>query len=142
MTSVKDSYDLLRSPGTEVPNVIFPNDDVVWVSWKHSEDNSRRKNVNVAVAAYKMTQSLLKLYEYLSELGESVLYCDTDSVIFIQNVDEPPKLRTGDYLGHLTDELVEFGALFFIEVFVSRGLKKYAFSVFYPSNKNIPPNAK
>ena len=36
------------------------------------------KNVNVAVAAYVTTQAHLKLYEYLRELGESVLYCDTD----------------------------------------------------------------
>ena len=70
MTSVKVLYELLTSPGTEVTNLIFPNDDVVWVSWKHSEDNiAERKNVNVAVAAYLTTQAKLKLYEYLSELG-------------------------------------------------------------------------
>jgi len=46
----------------------------------------------MAVAAYVMTQARLKLYKYLSELGVSVLYCDTDSVIFIQNVDETSKL--------------------------------------------------
>jgi len=51
------------------------------------------------------------------------LYCDTDSLIFIQNVDEPPKVKTGDYLGHLTDELEELGAESFIEEFVSVGQK-------------------
>jgi hypothetical protein len=50
--------------------------------------------VNVAVAAYIATQARLKLYEYLRELGESVLYCDTDSTIFIQKVDESPKVKT------------------------------------------------
>jgi len=35
-TSVKELYELLTSPGTEVTNLIFPNDDVVWVSWKDS----------------------------------------------------------------------------------------------------------
>jgi hypothetical protein len=69
----------------------------------------------VAVPAYVTTQARLKLYDYLSELGEPVLFCDTDSVIFIQNVDERTKVRTGDYLGHLTDELEEFGAQYFIE---------------------------
>ena len=39
MTSVKELYELLTSTGTEVTNLIFPNDAVVWVSWKHSEDN-------------------------------------------------------------------------------------------------------
>ena len=36
------------------------------------------ENVNVTVAAYVTTQALLKLYEYFSKLGESVLYYDTD----------------------------------------------------------------
>jgi hypothetical protein len=39
VTSVKELYELLASPATEVTNHIFPNDDVVWVFWKHSEDN-------------------------------------------------------------------------------------------------------
>jgi len=90
------------------------------------------KNVNVAVAAYVTTQAHLKLYEYLRELGESVLYCDTDSVIFIQNEDEAPKVHTGDYLGDLTDEL-ELGSGSFIKEFVSGGPKNYAFMVFCPA---------
>jgi len=39
VTSVKVLYERLTSPGTEVTNIIFPNDDVFEVSWKHSEDN-------------------------------------------------------------------------------------------------------
>ena len=57
------------------------------------------KNINVAVAAYVTTQARLKLYKLLSKLGNSVLYCDTDSVIYIQNVDEPPNVEIGYYLG-------------------------------------------
>jgi len=54
----------LNMSGTEVTNLIFPNDDVAWVSWKYSEDNiAVGKNVNVAVAAYVTTQARLKLYE-------------------------------------------------------------------------------
>jgi hypothetical protein len=36
------------------------------------------------IAAYITNQARLELYEYLRELRESVLYCDTDSVIYIQ----------------------------------------------------------
>jgi hypothetical protein len=65
----------------------------VWVSWKHSDENlPTGKNVNVAVAAYVTTQARLKLYEYLSEYGESVLYCDTDSVIYVHKVDMTQKV--------------------------------------------------
>jgi len=50
----------------------------------------RRENVNVAAAAYVTTQARLNLYEYLSEFEKSVMYCDTESVIFIQNENDPP----------------------------------------------------
>jgi len=63
----------------------------------------------------------------------TVLYCHTDSVIYIQNVNETPKVETGYYLGDLTDELEEFGSGSYIEEFVSGGPKNYAFSVFSPT---------
>ena len=96
----------------------------------------------MAVAAYVTTQARLKLYEYLRDLGEYVPYCDTDSVIFIQNIDEPPKVRTGDYLGHLTDELEGLSGVSFIKEFVSGGQLNYAFSVFCPSTGKRRPNAR
>ena len=70
-------YELLTNPGNEVTNLIFPNEDVAWVSWIYSEGNvAAGKNVNLGVAAYVTTQARLKLYVYLSKLGKSVLYCD------------------------------------------------------------------
>jgi len=66
-------------------------------------------------------------------LGAPVLYCDTDSVIYVQKVDEPPKVTMGDYLGDLTDELEKFGSGSFIDEFVSGGPTNYAFSVICPS---------
>ena len=90
------------------------------------------KNINIAVAAYVATQARHKLYEYLSKLDDSVLYCDKDSIIYIQNVSEPSKVETGYYLGDRTDELEEFVSGSYIQEFVSGGPKNYAFSVFSP----------
>jgi hypothetical protein len=57
VNSSKEFYELITSPGTEVTNVIFPNEEVVWVPWKYAEDNiTSGKSVNVAVAAYVTTQ--------------------------------------------------------------------------------------
>ena len=117
--SEKQFYELLTSPGTEVTNLIFPKDDAAWVSWKYSEDNvAAGKNVNMAVAAYVTTQAPLKLYEYLGKLGQTVLYCDTDSVFFVQKDNNSPKVKTGDYLGDLTNELEQYGTGSFIQEFV------------------------
>lgn len=44
-------------------------------------------------------------------------------------------MKTGDYLGDVTDELKEFGAGFYIEEFVSSCHKYYAFSIFFPSTE-------
>ena len=97
----------MTSPGTEVTNLIFANDDVEWVSWKYTEDNiATGKNVNVAVAAYVTIQARLQLYGYLSELGESVLYCDTHSAIFFQK-DNELQIKAGEYLDYVTDDLKE-----------------------------------
>jgi hypothetical protein len=32
--SEKEFNEVLTCPGTEVTNLIFPNDDVAWVSWR------------------------------------------------------------------------------------------------------------
>jgi hypothetical protein len=32
--SEKEFYELLTRPGTEVTNLIFPNNEVAWDSWK------------------------------------------------------------------------------------------------------------
>jgi len=61
------------------------------------------------------------------------LYCDADSVIFVQRDNDPPKVKTGDYLGNLTDELEEYSSGSFIQEFVSGDPKNYAFAVFCPS---------
>jgi len=79
------------------------------------------------------TQARLKLYEYLSKFGQSVLYCNIDSVIFVQKDNDPPKLKIMDQLSDLTDEMYEYGSVSFIEQFVSGGTEKYAFAVFCPS---------
>ena len=73
---------------------------------------------------------------------ESVLHCDTDFAIFITNINELPKVRTGDYLGHLTDELKEPDSNSFIQEFVSGGHKFYAFSVFCPSTGKLSIKSK
>jgi len=55
------------------------------------------------------------------------------TVIYVQKVDEPPKVTIGEYLGDLTDELEEYGSGSFIDEFVSGGAKNYAFLVICPS---------
>jgi len=59
-------------------------------------------------------------------LGERAIYCDTDSVIYIQPKDEPNLIETGDKLGDMTSELRSTEYIF---EFVSGGPKNYAYTV-------------
>lgn len=67
------------------------------------ENVTTGKNVNVVrVAVYVTAQPRLSLYGYLRALDESVQYCDTDSVIYVQKGSEPEIVKIGDSLGDLT----------------------------------------
>ena len=92
--------------------------------------------------AYVTTQTRLKLYEYLRELDESLLYCDTDSVIYIRNGNKLRRVKTGDYLGDLTDELKEYDAGSYIEEFVWGGPKSMRFLSFALPRENEQRNVK
>ena len=65
----------------------------------------------------------MHLYAYLDRLGERAVYCDTDSVIFVQKTEEPPLFVSGDALEDMTSELQ---ANEYISKFVSGGTKDYA----------------
>ena len=72
----------------------------------------------------------------------TVLYSDTDSVIYIRIVDEPPKVETMYYLGELTDELEDLGSGSYIEEFVLGGLNIKYFLYLAALQESVQPNAK
>ena len=78
------------------------------------------------IGAYVSGGARLNLYKYLERLQERSIYCDTDSVIFVQPSGESPLVETGDKLGDMTSELKPSE---FIEEFVSGGPKNYAYKV-------------
>jgi hypothetical protein len=122
-----DLFKLVMNPAIVVDNVTILNDEGVLASWECvEEDISPLKTVNVVVAAYTTAMARLELYKHLEQLGERVLYYDTDSVIFVssENDWEPP---VGDFLGDLTDEMVDYGAGSHITEFVSAGPKNDAY---------------
>ncbi len=117
--------DLLTSNQQEDTNVNFINEGMVELSWRYKSDFvDSSKPTNPIVAAYTTAQARIKLYSYLEQLDNRVLYCDTDSIVFSAKVGDyiPP---FGDFLGDLTDDVPD-GA---ISHFVSAGPKNYAYTV-------------
>ena len=70
-------------------NILFA-DEVVWVTWKNAEENMPvLRHTKEVIGAYVMTWARLKHFSYLDVLKEKAIYCDTVSVIYIQNVGNP-----------------------------------------------------
>ena len=81
-------------------------------------------HTNEAIASFVTAGARLLLYGYLDKLREHALYCDTDSVIFVQPRDDAVLVQTGDCLGAMTSELNPGEVICY---FVSGGPKNYAY---------------
>lgn len=130
-----DLFDLMSHPSIQVQQILPVNEKNIVITFTVKEEASEiLSTVNVCVAAYTTAQARLKLYSYLEQLKERVLYYDTDSVIYVsrQGEFEPP---VGDFIGDMTDELQCYGHGSFITEFVSGGPKNYSYKVFSTNDK-------
>lgn len=96
------TYGLLTTPTVEVMNLAFANGDVVWRSWKYDakEDVRSVPHTNEVIGAYVTARTRIHHYHYLDRLRENAMYCDMDSMVYIQpNRDGPLLIETGDKLG-------------------------------------------
>ena len=73
-------------------NLFLASDHVVWVSWKYAIEMRipNLPHTNEVIGSFVTAGGRIHLYAYLDKLQERALYTDTDSVIYIQNDDEPP----------------------------------------------------
>jgi hypothetical protein len=112
-------------PGIEVAN-IFASDRVVWVSWRFadSEHVPSLGHTNDVIGSFVTSGARIHLYSYLDRLQDKALYCDSDSVIYIQPRDEPALVETVDNLDDMTSELKPGES---ISEFVAAGPKNYAY---------------
>ncbi|KAI1293792.1 hypothetical protein HDE_06231 [Halotydeus destructor] len=112
-------------------------------------------NTSIAIASFVTAYARLKLYNLMETIENDlpklaykprVLYFDTDSVIFIsdKNLDpsnEESPVRTGDYLGQLTDEIKDaYGETAICKRAAFLGPKNYAYEVSFtdkPDRKNV-----
>ena len=78
------------------------------------------------IDAYVTAGARNYLYRYLDRLGQRAIYCDTDSVVYIQPKDEPNLIETGGKLSDMTSELRPTE---YVSEFVSSGPKNYAYTV-------------
>jgi len=106
ITEPRELYSFLATPDIEVTNLVFASDEVVWLSWRHGaeEDVPSLRHTNEVIDAYVTAGARIHLYRFLDRLQEKVIFCDTDSVIYIKPKDERSLIETGDKLGDMTSE--------------------------------------
>ena len=78
-----DLYKLLFGNKVEVKNVTSFNEDVAYAVYTEWEEFVQQlQNANVTIGGFTMSQARLHLYTYLEQLGERVLYFDTDCHLY------------------------------------------------------------
>ena len=114
-------YELLLDDRLINLNILFLTEEMVQVSYKFKDqyvENST--NTNIFVAVYTTANARLRLYSMLEKLDRAVYYCDTDSVVYLDNGSNT--VKTGDLLGEWTDEVGEGNH---ITQWTCAGLKSY-----------------
>jgi hypothetical protein len=104
----------------------FASEKIVWIAWRFAVADSvpNLAHTNDFTGSFVTSGARIHLYGYLDRLGDRALYCDTDSITYVQPRDQPSLVETGDRLGAVTSELAPKSQ---ITEFVSGGPKNYAF---------------
>jgi hypothetical protein len=99
ITDTQKLYRFLATPGIEVAALVFASDEVVCAFWRYIADENlpNHPHTNEVIGAYVTARARILLYSYLARLKQMALYCDTDSVIYIQPDDQPALIETGDW---------------------------------------------
>jgi hypothetical protein len=122
--------EMLHDTKIEISCVVPLKEHSMYVKYKQKvETQVDPKNTNVVIAAITTAYGRMELYKLLDILKENCFYLDTDSVIFsYRDGDTVPV--TGNFLGMLTDEVMELGGpQSFIKRFCGGGSKCYAYEV-------------
>jgi hypothetical protein len=108
-------------------HLLFASEEVVWLSWRVDEDVEEVENLphtSDVVGSFVTAGGRIRLYGFLDKLGDKALYCDTDSVIYVQGRGESALVETGDNLGDMASELKPNES---ITEYVGAGPKNYAY---------------
>lgn len=95
-----------KSTDIEVSDFTYLQPNMYSVEYKKKlECAGDSYQLSPVIGAYTTSLARLRLYEALEILGDDLIYCDTDSVIFQARKGESPKVFSSDEIGAFKDEL-------------------------------------
>ena len=113
-------FELLESDEVQMNDVNFQGENFAKITYQFNDSFVNvNDTINVVIAVFTTAWARLKLYDLMEKLGPRISYHDTELCIYVQREGEwePP---IGNYLGELTDELVQ-------GYFASGGPKIYSY---------------
>lgn len=128
---------------------VYAFEHKVWVSWKYVDPidtellkPSPRESITSGVFTTALAR--IKLYEEMDRLDSaSILYCDTDSIIFVEKPTDQYTPKIGTCIGDLTDEIADkYGSTAYISEFTSAGPKTYAMRINFTDKTDCYEEAK
>lgn len=130
ITDVDSYLAIIENPNKQIKGEVQVSENCLLVSWQFIDPHeARRSNTNLAVASFVTSYARLRLLKLINRIEEirpySVLYFDTDSVIYLKHKDDEC-IQTGYYLGDLTSEIPSDKKC---NLFVSLGPKSYGYQL-------------
>jgi len=97
ITDPHELYRFLATPRIEVAIPVFASDDVVWASWRFvvEEEIPSLRHTKEVIGTNVTAGARLHLYSYLDRLQERAIYCDADSVVYVQPREDTAFVETG-----------------------------------------------
>ncbi|XP_055371983.1 uncharacterized protein LOC129605968 [Condylostylus longicornis] len=132
--NITQFHNLIHSNGVSIMDILVASKHQIWISWKYNfpEMNPVLKNQSLIIGAFTTAHARCLLYNEISKIGKNLLYCDTDSMIFVQQTENEYDLKIGTLIGDLTNELASYGKNVYGTEFVSTGPKSYSYRYYNP----------
>ena len=131
-------YDLLNSESVQIRDVFSVG--------KHLKVNYRTKKemiytpkrTSLITAIFVTSQARIQLYKHMRAVGAArILYCDTDSVLWVKNKSDEVPFTLSSTCGDLSDEVSKDFPSGYIHKFVSLGPKSYCYEVHDRDTKQL-----
>lgn len=129
-TTVDDFYKFLNNESIKVKDLHSLGTKLKLTYRTLKEMIETPKQTSLITAIFVTSQARIKLYNYMKMLGaERVIYCDTDSVLWVRNKHYNVPFAVGKECGQMSNEIAKDYPNCFIKRFVSLGPKSYAYEV-------------
>lgn len=106
VNDLKEFYEILLNDKLDNLSVEFVTEELVEFKYVYKTETVKTTpHSNIFIAAFTTASARMRLYDQLDNLGEDVIYCDTDSVVYSSNTNEDKAINIGSMPGQWENEL-------------------------------------